>query len=151
VTDRRGGERRDRYTGQAGDVIVAANGYGYRRSVALAVQPHGAVVVRMHPATFPLDTDAGQPFNVRQGLRQRGRAEREWVGWCWWQQQRYRGRLIAAQFDAQTAPRARVRRRRKAQKAGRTITAPTRLVAGGLWLLTTLEAAPWPATDVLAV
>jgi hypothetical protein len=151
VTDRRGGERLDRYTWQAGDVIVADNGYGYRRSVALAVQQHADVVVRMHPATFPLETDAGQPFNVLQWLRQRGSAEREWVGWCWWQKQRYRVRLIAAKFDAQTAQRARVRRRRKAQKAGRTITAPTLLVAGWLLLITTLEAATWPAADVLAV
>src|SRR5262244_3072675 len=34
VTDRRGGERLDRYPWQAGDVMVADNGYGYRRSVA---------------------------------------------------------------------------------------------------------------------
>jgi hypothetical protein len=38
VTDRRGGERLDRSTWQAGDVIVADNGYGYRRSVAWARQ-----------------------------------------------------------------------------------------------------------------
>jgi hypothetical protein len=60
-------------------------------------------------------------------------------------------RLIAAKFDAQTAQRARVRRRRKAQKAGRTITAPTLLVAGWLLLITTLEAATWSAADVLSV
>jgi hypothetical protein len=54
VTDRHGGERLDRYTWQAGDVIVADNGYGYRRSVALAVEQQAEVVVRIHPATFPL-------------------------------------------------------------------------------------------------
>ena len=52
VTDRRGGERLDRYTWQAGDVMVADNGYGYRRSVAWAVQQQADVVVRMYPATF---------------------------------------------------------------------------------------------------
>ena len=149
VTDRRGGERLDRYTWQAGDVIVADNGYGYRRSVAWAVQQQADVVVRMYPATFPLETDAGQPFNVLRWLRQRGSPEREWLGWCRWQQQRYRVRLIAAKFDAQTTQRARSRRRRKAQKAGRTITAPTLLVAGWLLLITTLEAARWSAADVL--
>ena len=49
VTDRRGGERLDRYTWQAGDVMVADNGYGYRRSVAWAVQQQADVVVRMYP------------------------------------------------------------------------------------------------------
>jgi hypothetical protein len=60
-------------------------------------------------------------------------------------------RLIAMKFDAQTTQRARSRRRRKAQKAGRTITAPTLLVAGWLLLITTLEGATWSAADVLEV
>ena len=60
-------------------------------------------------------------------------------------------RLIAAKFNAQTAQRARIRRRRKAQKAGRTITAPTLLVAGWLLLITTLETGTWSAADVLDV
>jgi hypothetical protein len=151
VTDRRGGERLDRYRWQAGDVSVADNGSGYRRSVAWALQQQANVIVRMYPATFPLETDAGQPFNVLRWLRQRGNSEREWLGWCRWQTQRYRVRLIAATCDAQTTQRARSRRRRKAQKAGRTITAPTLLVAGWLLLITTLEAATWSTADVLYV
>lgn len=151
VTDRRGGERLDRYTWRAGDVIVADNGYGYRRSVAWAVQQHADVVVRIYPATFPLETDAGQPFNVLRWLRQRGSSEREWHGWCRWQGQRYPIRLIAAKLDAAATQRARQRRRRKAQKAGRTITAPTLAVASWLLLITTLAATPWSAADVLDV
>src|SRR5207245_1753120 len=46
---------------------------------------------------------------------------------------------------------ARRRQRRKAQKAGRTITAPTLAVAGWLLLITTLDAATWSAADVLYV
>ena len=151
VTDRRGGERLDRYTWQAGDVIVADNGYGYRRSVAWAVQQRADIVVRMYPATFPLETDAGQPFNVLRWLRQAGSQEREWSGWCQWQGQRYRVRLIATKLDAVATQRARQRRRRKAHKAGRTITAPTLLVAGWLLLITTLEATSWSAAEVLDV
>jgi hypothetical protein len=56
VTDRRGGEHLGRYQWQAGDVIVADRGYGYRRSVALAVRQQADVVLRIHPATFPLET-----------------------------------------------------------------------------------------------
>jgi hypothetical protein len=125
VTDCHGGERLDRYPWQAGDVIVADNGYGYRRSVAWAVQQRADVVVRISPATFPLETDAGQPFNVLRGRRQWGSPEREWHGWCQWQGQRYPVRLIAAKLDAAATQRAWQRRRRKAHKAGRTITAPT--------------------------
>src|SRR5712691_6792712 len=62
VTDRHGGEHLAQYTWQAGDVIVADRGYGYRRSVATAVRQQADVVVRIHPATFPLETEAAQPF-----------------------------------------------------------------------------------------
>jgi hypothetical protein len=151
VTDRFGGERLDRYTWQAGDVIVADNGYGYRRSVAVAVQQQADVIVRIHPATFPLETEAGTPFNVLRWLRQRGGPEREGQGWCRWEGRRYAVRLVVAKLDAAAAQRARRRRRRKAQKAGRTITAPTLAVAGWLLLITTLAAETWSAADVLYV
>jgi hypothetical protein len=149
VTDRRGGEHLTRYRGPAGEVIVADRGDGSRRSVALAVRQQADVVVRIPPATFPLATDAEPPFPVRRWLRQQGSPEREWTGWCRWQGQRYRVRLLAAKLDAKAMQAARRRQRRKAQKAGRTITAPTLAVAGGLLLITTLDAATWSAADVL--
>jgi Transposase DDE domain len=151
VTDRRGGEHLAQYTWQARDVIVADRGYGYRRSVATAVHQQADVVVRIHPATFPLETEAGQPFNVLRWLRQRGDPSREWQGWCRWAGQRYLVRLIAAKL-APTATRCAKRRaRRKAQKAGRMLKAPTLAVAGWLLLITTLAAGTWSAADVLYV
>src|SRR5437870_10759058 len=149
VTDRHGGEHLAQYTWQAGDVIVADRGYGYRRSVATAVRQQADVVLRIHPATFPLETDAGQPFAVLRWLRQRGETARDWHGWCRWQGQRYRVRLIAAKLDPATARKARRRQRRKAQKAGRTITAPTLAGAGWLLVIPTLSAATWSPSDVL--
>ena len=151
VTDRGGGERLDRYAWQADDVIVADNGYGYRRSVAVAVQQQAEVIVRIHPATFPLETTAGTPFNVLRWLRHRGGPAREWQGWCRWEGRRYAVRLVAAKLDPAAAQRAQRRRRRKAQKAGRTITASTLAVAGWLLLITTLAAETWSAADVLYV
>ncbi len=151
VTDRRGGEHLARYQWHAGEVIVADRGYGYRRSVATAVHHQADIVVRIHPATFPLETEAGEPFNVLRWLRQRGGAAQEWHGWCRWAGQRYPVRLVAAKLDPTATRRARRRVRRKAQKAGRTITAPTLTVAGWLLLITTLDAATWSAPDVLYV
>jgi hypothetical protein len=148
-TDRRGGERLDRSRWPAGDVIVADNGSGYRRSVAWAVQQRAAIVVRIHPATFPLETDTGQPFNVLRWLRQGGHPAREGGGWCRWEGQRYPVRLRAATLDAQATQRARRRKHRTAQTAGRTITAPTLAVAGWLLRITPLEATTWSAADVL--
>jgi hypothetical protein len=151
VTDRRGGEPLAQYRWQAGDVIVADRGYGYRRSVATAVRQQADVVVRIHPATFPLETEAGQPFNVLRWLQQRGGSSREWHGWCRWAGQRYPVRLVVAKLDPTATRRARRRARRKAQKAGRTITAPTLAVAGWLLLITTLDAGTWSTADVLYV
>jgi hypothetical protein len=151
VTDRRGGEHLERYRWHAGAVIVADRGYGYRRSVATAVRQQADVVVRIHPATFPLETEAGQPFNVLRWLRQRGGSAREWHGWCRWAGQQYPVRLVAAKLDPTATRRARRRARRKAQKAGRTITAPTLAVAGWLLLITTLDAGTWSTADVLYV
>src|SRR6266849_5202942 len=130
VTDRHGGEHLAQSTWQAGDVIVADRGYGSRRSVATAVRQQADVVVRIHPATFPLETEAAQPCNVLRWLRQRGSPERDWHGWCRWEGRRYAVRLVAAKLDPAATRRARRRTRRKAQKAGRTLTAPTLAVAG---------------------
>jgi len=151
VTDRHGGEHLAQYTWQAGDVIVADRGYGYRRSVATAVRQQADVVVRIHPATFPLETEAAQPFNVLRWLRQRGSPERDWHGWCRWEGRRYAVRRVAAKLAPAAPRRARRRTRRKAQKAGRTLTAPTLAVAGWLLLITTLDAGLWSAADVLYV
>jgi len=151
VTDRYGGEHLERYQWQAGEVIVADRGYGYRRSVATAVRQQADVVVRIHPATFPLETDGGQPFNVLRWLRQRGGVEREWHGWCRWAGQRYPVRLVAAKLPPAAAQRARRRTRRKAQKAGRTLTPPSLAGASWLLLITTLAACTWSLADVLAV
>ena len=151
VTDRRGGEHMARYQWHTGDVIVADRGYGYRRSVAAAVHQQADVVVRIHPAPFPLETEAGQPFNVLRWLRQRGGSAREWHGWCRWAGQRYPVRLVAAKLAPTATRRARRRARRKAQKAGRTITAPTLAVAGWLLLITTLDEGLWSTADVLYV
>ena len=113
------------------------------------MRQQAAVVVRLHPATCPLESDAEQPCPGRRWLRQRGSPEREWTGWGRWQGHRDRGRLMAATRDAKVPQAARRRQRRKAQQAGRTLTAPTLAVAGGLWLITTLDAATWSAADVL--
>ena len=131
--------------------MVADRGDGYRRSVATAGRQQADVVVRLHPATFPLETEAGQPCTVLRWLRQRGGSEREWHGWGRWAGQRYPVRLVAAKLDPTATRRARRRARRTAHKAGRTLTAPTLAVAGWRLRLTTLDAGTWSTADGLYV
>ena len=148
VTDCHGGERLDRYAWHAGDVIVADRGYGYRRSVATAAQHHADVVVRFTPATFPLETERGDAFNVLRWLRRGQGPERSWQGWCRWEKQRYRVRVVAVRLPTEAARVARERKRRHARKTGRTLQAETLIVAGWLLLLTTLDAEVWAPRDV---
>lgn len=107
-------------------------------------------MVRIHPATFPLETETGQPGNGLRWLRQRGGSEREWHGWCRWAGPRYPVRLVAATLDPTATRRARRRAGRQAHKAGRPITAPPLAVAGWLLRITTLDAGTWSTADVLS-
>ncbi len=151
VTDRHAGEHLGHYTIYPGDLLVADNGYGYRRSVALVVAAQADVVLRIHPGTFPVEDAHGHPVDVNAWLAQSGRATREWQGWCRWKRQRYRVRLIATKLPAAATAAARKRKRRKAQQAGRRITPATLAAAGWLLLVTTLDAATWSWADVLQV
>jgi Transposase DDE domain len=149
VTDAHRGEKLAHYRLQPGDIVVADNGYGYRRSVAAAVQQQAHVVLRITPTTFPLATAAGHPFDVRRWLRQPEGTPREWHGWCHWDGQPYSVRLVAAKLPPEAAAAARRRKRRTAQQHGRTPTATTVLLAEWVLVVTTLEAADWPLMEVL--
>jgi Transposase DDE domain len=149
VTDAHTGEQLAHYRLQPGDIVVADNGYGYRCSVAEAVQQQAQVVLRITPTTFPLVPAIGHPFDVLRWLRRRPGGTREWHGWCRWDGHAYRVRLLAAKLPPEAAAAARRRKRRTAQKHGRTPTAATVLLAEWILVVTTLEAADWSRVDVL--
>lgn len=149
VTDAHTGETLAHYRLQPGDIVVADNGYGYRRRVAEAVQPQAHVVLRITPATFPLVTAAGSPCDVLRWRRQQQGATREWHGWCHWDGQPDCVRLLAAKLPPEAAAAARRRKRRTAQKHGRTPTAATVRLAEWICVVTTLEAANWSLGEVL--
>jgi hypothetical protein len=151
VTDRQGGAPIERSRWHAGEVSGADRGSGSRRSGAAAGRQRADVVVRLPPAPCPLETEGGPPVHVLRWLRQRGGAERAWHGWWRGAGQRSPGRLVATQRAPPAPRRARRRTRRKAQQAGRTLTAPTLAVAGWLWLLTPLAAGAWSPADVLTL
>jgi hypothetical protein len=108
-------------------------------------------VGRRPPATFPLETEAGQPGNGLRWLRHQGGAARQWRGGWRWAGQRYPVRLGAVKLEPPATRRARYRARRKAHKAGRTLTTPTLAVAGGLRLITTLAPGTWSTADVRSI
>jgi len=150
LTDRSGGEHLGYYHIQPGDIIVADNGYGYRRSVATVRKQQGHLLIRVRPATFPFEQADGRSVDVIAQLRRRGPTVRAWHGWCTDADgERYRVRLIAAKLPAKEAAAARRRARQNAQKHGRTVQVATLLVAGWVVLITTLDASRWDAPSVL--
>jgi hypothetical protein len=146
VTDQRGGEHLGYYRLQPGDIVVADNGYGYRRSVATVRKQQGHLVIRVRPSTFPFEQADRTVVDVLAQLRKRGPTVRDWDGWCTdGDGERYRVRLIAAKLPANEAAAARKRARQNATKHGRRVQATTLEVAGWVLLITTLPRARWDA------
>lgn len=149
VTDRHGGESLLHYHLQPGDIVVADNGYGYRRSVAVAQSQQAAVVLHITPDTFPLQDSAGQPLDVLKCLRTPDEPTRSQLCWCWWEGQRYQVRLVALALSETAAARARKNKREQARSRGKQVSEQTLFLAGWVLLITTLPAHEWSATEVL--
>lgn len=148
VTDRKGAEKLAHFDLQADDIVVGDSGYGYRKHVAYAKQKHADVVLRVCLATFPLEQEDGQPFDATAWVLSQHASVAEWSGFCRIYGRRYPLRLLASKLPADKLAAIRKRKKRKAQKAGRTISSQTLQLAGWLLLITTLSAS-WSASDVL--
>ena len=149
MTDRYGGERLAPFALRPGDIAVADTGYGDRASVAAAAAQRADVVLRITPATFPLETAAEQPFDVLAWRRVASGSAREWHGWCRGERQRYGVRRLATRLSPAAAEAARRRVRRQAQKKGRTPSPTALWLAAWLLVVTTLAAVDWLAAAVL--
>src|SRR6266566_130203 len=137
------------YRLQAGDVVVADNGYGYRSSVATTADQHAYGVFRITPSTFPLQDASGQTIEVQAWLSLAGEAVRSLACWCCYRGRSYAVRLIALQLPAEATQAARERKIKRARKDGRRVSQDTLFFAGWLLLITTLPQAQWSDQDVL--
>lgn len=148
VTDQHSAERLAHFTLRPRDIAVVDNGYGYRASVATAARQDADVVLRITPATFPVETAAGVPCDLIAWLRQGSAAQQEWQGYCVHDGQHYAVRVLAARLPPEAAARACQRKYQQARKEGRTPSAATFTLADGVLVATTLGAA-WSLRDVL--
>jgi hypothetical protein len=85
VTDRYAGESLVPFALQPGDIAVADTGDGDRASVASATHQQAHMVLRVTPATFPLETAVGEAFEVVPWLRTPGPATVRalLMAWAW--------------------------------------------------------------------
>ena len=149
VSDEHTAESLAHYRLQAGDVVVADNGYGYRSSVATTADQHAYGVFRITPSTFPLQDASGQTIEVQAWLSLAGEAVRSLACWCCYRGRSYAVRLIALQLPAEAAEAARERKIKRARKDGRRVSQDTLFFAGWVVLITTLPQAQWSDQEVL--
>ena len=146
--DRHSGEHLDHYTLQAGDIVVADSGYGYRRNLSTARQAGADVVLRITHRGFPLETSAGAALDLVAWI-QRGRGPyRHISAGCRVNRQPVRVRVLALRLPPEAAQQARQRALRRASKHSRQVRAVTLAMAEWVLLVTTLDAASWPAEAV---
>jgi hypothetical protein len=146
--DRSSGEQLDHYGLQAGDIVVADSGYGYRRNLVTARQAHADVVLRITHRGFPLETAAGTALDLAAWV-QRGRGQyRQTVAVCRLNRQAFRVRVLALRLPPEAAKQARQQALRRASKHSRQVRAVTLAMAEWVLLVTTLDAATWPADGV---
>jgi hypothetical protein len=151
LSDRHGAESLERFVLQAGDLVVADAGYGYRRCVVWVLAQQAQVVVRIHPQSFPLLAQDGQPFEVVAWLKLLNAGEHSRLLHFVWQGQSYPVRLIACALSPEAAARARETKRKKASKNQRRLTEETLLLAGWVLLISNLPASAWSNQQVLAL
>ena len=148
VCDKRSAEKLSHFSFQAGDILVADNGYGYRSQLAEAQQQQADVLLRIALATFPFEHDDGRTFDAANWLLSHHGALVEWTGWCRSGKQRYRVRLIGSKLPADKAALLRKRKTRKAAKNGHRASSQSLQLAAWLVLVTTLETS-WSASELL--
>lgn len=151
LTDRSQGEKLSHFELQAGDIVVADRGYGYRRSISTAERAQAKVVLRIQPDKFPLEDETGQRLAVWPLLKAAANKAQVWElpAYCTDQKQTYTVRLIACRLPQQQADLARKRLQDKARKKGRTVSAKQSVLAGWVLLITTLDPTDWSASDLL--
>jgi hypothetical protein len=107
VSDEHTAESVAHYRLQAGDVVVADNGYGYRCSVATVAGLRAYGVFRITPSTFPLQDAAGQAIEVQAWRSLAGEVVRSLACWCGYRGRSSAVRLVALQLPAEAAAAAR--------------------------------------------
>ena len=146
--ERARGEHLDHYVLQAGDIVVADSGYGYRRNLVTARQADADVVLRIPQRGFPLETPAGAAVALAVWVQHGRGPYRQTVAVCRLNRQAFRVRVLALRLPPEAAQQARQRALRRASKHSRQVRAVTLAMAEWVLLVTTLDTGTWPAEAV---
>jgi hypothetical protein len=151
VTDVSGGETLTRHPYQAGEIVVADRGYGHRNGLGSIVAALAYVVVRINWQNLPLETAAGQSFDLVRWLRAQWRYPCETWVWVATPAGRVKVRLVAQRLPKDRAEKARRRVRRASRQKRHTPREESLFAAGYILLISNLPAATWSTDQVLAL
>src|SRR5438874_8447465 len=107
ITDRHGGEELSYYHLQPGDIVIAARGYGFRCSVALASKQQAYVVLRFVLRSFPVEDEQGAAIDLLAWAEQTREPIASCHCWYRWQAERGQVRVIIRRLSDEQAQKAR--------------------------------------------
>ena len=157
ITDERTGEGVAHFTLQEHDIIIADNGYGYRRTVAYVDAQRAFLVIRVRPTHFPLEYEDGSRMDILAELRKDGPSIRVFAGWTTVKanrsvkspKTRYAVRMIARKLTDKEAAKARKRICTNSKQDHNQVQPETLEIAGWVVVVTTLPEVDWDAAEVL--
>lgn len=150
LTDATGGEALGRHAFRKGQIVLADRGYCHRAGAAHVLDRGADLVVRLHPAGFPLEDASGAPIDLLAWSKQSNRLRAtERSVWFRHGSGRYRLRLCALRKSRTATLRAQKRQRAKASRMGRKLDPLSVALAEYVLVLTSLPAKAWPAARVL--
>ena len=150
------GESLGHFALEPDDIVVADGGYAYRPEIWRVVQAKAQIITRLNWQCVPLCDAQGQRVDILQVLHGIPAGEILDLPVSTLADSKrgvpaMPGRLIAIRKSPEQAEAARRRLRRRAQKRGKKIDPRTWESAEFICLFTTLDAAAWSATAVLAL
>ncbi len=151
LTDKHGAESLVRHPLEPGEIAVADRAHGRRTDFGRLLQHGTDLVVRIGWRNLPLETPDGEPLDLAAWLTSSISGPTERPVQVQTPPGTYPLRLIVVPLPPKQAAEARRRCRQAAKRKQRTVDQRSVLAAGFVLLVTTLDSATWPCSDVLAL
>jgi len=148
VTDKYQGERLDYYPLQAGDVVLIDRGYNQPAQLVEQDEQGVRVVLRYNPHSMNLYDEQEEKIDWYQHLIDGTKSHEGIPVRVRHGEQSVEGWVHAIRLPQEQAGQARRRARANAKKKGRTVQAKTLLMAGWVWVFTTVSPEVLSATVI---
>jgi hypothetical protein len=150
VTNERGGERLDRHTITANEVIIGDRGYATNKGIAHVLQAGGHVVIRSRWSGLALKTQTGGQLDILSLLETLSSDEiGDWPVLLEHGAHHYSLRLVALRKSVQATEKTRRKLHKEARKKGRRLKSGTLKAAAYIFVITDLQRSEITCLQVL--